>query len=322
MWWFLTNASRFPDAGVVIDGVFHRDLFHAHLRAIDKDGESAAYVLDHLPKLFTREEFDARVEILVSEIDTRPDAHVIARNLRTIAALSYAVHFDASHDLSERVLWPVTSNESNGMEDARFVRFVDDDGTVTYLATYTAYDGREIAQQIIQTQDFVDFTISPVAGTAAAYKGLALFPRRVDGRFAALSRYDRESNSLTYSDTLWHWGKAVTFQLPERDWEILQIGNCGSPIETDRGWLVLTHGVGPMRSYSISAVLLDLDQPTKMIAALEDPLIVSRPDEQDGYVPNVVYTCGAMLHGDVLVIPYGVADARINLATRVAHRSA
>ena len=159
------------------------------------------------------------------------------------------------------------------------------------------------------------FDASPVVGAASFNKGLALFPRRINGRYAALTRYDRETNAVCFSDTLGHWGRTVTFQTPDRDWEVIQLGNCGSPIETAAGWLVLTHGVGPMRTYSIGAVLLDLDDPTRMIASLRDPLLTASADEQDGYVPNIVYTCGALLHGDVLVIPYGVADCRIKVAT-------
>jgi predicted GH43/DUF377 family glycosyl hydrolase len=201
------------------------------------------------------------------------------------------------------------------LEDARFVLFTETDGTTAYLATYTAFDGEHISQQLLRTNDFLTFDASPVVGAAAPNKGLALFPRRINGQYAALTRYDRETNAVSFSDTLGHWGKAVTFQMPEWDWEVVQLGNCGSPIETSAGWLVLTHAVGPMRTYSISAVLLDLENPSKMIAALKEPLLTASAEEQDGYVPNVVYTCGAMAHGDVLVIPYGVADQRINFAT-------
>jgi predicted GH43/DUF377 family glycosyl hydrolase len=290
-------------------------VFHERLKAMDQYGESSAYVLDHLPLIFSIEELEARLEVLISQHDTRQDAHTAARHHRAIASSSYGVHFDHETDISERVLWPVVGAESNGMEDARFVRFVDEDGAATYFATYTAFDGENISQQLMQTDDFEDFIMSPVVGAASANKGLALFPRPVNGRFAALSRFDRETNAVCFSDTLGHWGDSFTYQLPDRDWEVLQLGNCGPPIETPAGWLVLTHGVGPMRTYSIGAVLLDLDNPTKLVASLHDPLITASPDEQDGYVPNVVYTCGAMLHGDLLVIPYGVADMRINIAT-------
>jgi predicted GH43/DUF377 family glycosyl hydrolase len=301
--------------GTARDGLFHRDVFHARLKAMGQDGESAAYVLDELPVVFSIEELEARLEILISEFDTRQDAHTIARHHRSIAACSYAVYFDDDVDFSERVLWPVMSAEAHGMEDARFVHFTETDGSTTYLATYTAFDGIHISQQLLRTDDFLSFDASPVVGAAAPNKGLALFPRRVNGQYAALTRYDRETNAVCFSDTLGHWGRAVTFQMPEWDWEVVQLGNCGSPIETSAGWLVLTHAVGPMRTYSIGAVLLDLDDPTQMIAALKEPLLTASAEEQDGYVPNVVYTCGAMAHGDVLVIPYGVADSRINFAT-------
>jgi predicted GH43/DUF377 family glycosyl hydrolase len=225
------------------------------------------------------------------------------------------VHFDEDTDISERVLWPVMSAEAHGMEDARFVKFTETDGSTTYLATYTAFDGTHISQQLLRTDDFITFDASPVVGAASLNKGLALFPRKIDGHFAALTRYDRETNAVCFSDTLGHWGRAVTFQMPEWDWEVIQLGNCGSPIETPEGWLVLTHAVGPMRTYSIGAVLLDLNDPTKMTKALKDPLITANADEQDGYVPNVVYTCGGLALGDLLVIPFGVADCRINFAT-------
>jgi predicted GH43/DUF377 family glycosyl hydrolase len=311
----LDPREPFPIIGTARDGLFHRDVFHARLKAMGQDGESAAYVLDELPVVFSIEELEARLEILISEFDTRQDAHTIARHHRSIAACSYGVHFDADVDFSERVLWPVMLAETQGMEDARFVLFTEDDATTTYLATYTAYDGVHISQQLLRTDDFLSFDASPVVGAAAPNKGLALFPRRINGKYAALTRYDRETNAVCFSDTLGHWGRAVTFQMPEWDWEVLQLGNCGSPIETSAGWLVLTHAVGPMRTYSIGAVLLDLEDPTKMLAALREPLLTASAEEQDGYVPNVVYTCGAMVHGDLLVIPYGVADNRINFAT-------
>jgi predicted GH43/DUF377 family glycosyl hydrolase len=311
----LDPREPFPMIGTARDGIFHRDVFHARLKAMGQDGESAAYVLDELPVVFTIEELEARLEILISEFDTRQDAHTVARHHRSIAACSYGVYFDTDVDMSERVLWPVMSAEAHGMEDARFVLFTETDETTTYLATYTAFDGVHVSQQLLRTDDFITFDASPVVGAAALNKGLALFPRRINGRYAALTRYDRETNAVCFSDTLGHWGRAVTFQMPEWDWEVVQLGNCGSPIETSAGWLVLTHAVGPMRTYSIGAVLLDLEDPTKMIAALKDPLLIATAEEQDGYVPNVVYTCGGMAHGDILVIPYGVADSRINFAT-------
>jgi predicted GH43/DUF377 family glycosyl hydrolase len=201
------------------------------------------------------------------------------------------------------------------MEDARFVRFVDDDGRATYYASYTAFDGVDIRQQLLETTDFETFTSSPLVGPAAANKGLALFPRRIDGRFVALSRSDRETNTIAFSDNPHRWPSAVPCQVPTRPWEAVQLGNCGSPIETEAGWLVLTHGVGPMRTYSIGAILLDLDDPTRMLGHLRDPLLTPAEDERDGYVPNVVYSCGALVHAGAVVLPYGIADSAIRLAT-------
>jgi predicted GH43/DUF377 family glycosyl hydrolase len=201
------------------------------------------------------------------------------------------------------------------MEDARFVRFCDDDGSITYYATYTAYSGSEIGLQLLSTRDFQRFSSLPLVGPAAANKGLALFPRRIGGRYAALSRSDRESNSLAYSEDLNVWSEPLPCQQPTQAWEVLQLGNCGSPIETDAGWLVLTHGVGPMRTYSIGVLLLDLEDPTQILGSLRRPLLSPTRAEQDGYVPNVVYSCGALRHRDALVIPYGIGDAAIGIAT-------
>jgi predicted GH43/DUF377 family glycosyl hydrolase len=305
----------YPTLGTVDAGVFDRNVFHGRLRALGRDGESAAYVLDHLDDRFTTEDLEARLALLAGQGDTRRNARTIVALLRTIAACSYGTYFPVDTHVSERVLWPATAAESHGMEDARFVRFVDDDDTVTYLATYTAFDGTDVSQQLLETTDFSSFASSPMAGPAATGKGLALFPRRIGGRFVGLSRHDRETNAVAFSDSLGHWGTAITFQVPTRDWEVLQLGNCGSPIETEAGWLVLTHGVGPMRTYSIGAVLLDLEDPTRVLAVGTDPLLAPAPDEQDGYVPNVVYTCGGLLHGDVLVLPYAIADSSIAVAT-------
>jgi predicted GH43/DUF377 family glycosyl hydrolase len=205
--------------------------------------------------------------------------------------------------------------EQAGMEDARFVRFVDDDGSVIYYATYTAYSGSRISQQLLDTTDFQNFTSGPLVGRAAANKGLALFPRRIGGRYAAMSRSDRETNTVAFADDVSIWPSASPCQQPTEAWEALQLGNCGPPIETDAGWLVLTHGVGPMRTYSIGAILLDIDDPTRVLGRLRRPLLTPAPDEQNGYVPNVVYSCGALVHADTVVIPYGIGDSAIGLAT-------
>ena len=225
----------------------------------------------------------------------------------------YAVKFDERSEVSERVLWPAAPAENHGMEDARFVR-VTDSGDPRYSATYTAFDGSRVAPHLLETTDFRTFTVCQLSGPAARNKGMALFPRRIGGRHAALSRWDRESNALAYSDDGRHWGEALTIQSPAHPWELIQLGNCGSPIETPAGWLVFTHGVGPMREYAIGAVLLDLREPERLIAALPEPLLVAEGPERVGYVPNVVYSCGAMLHAGAIVMPYGCSDSSVRFA--------
>ncbi len=296
-------------------GRFERDGFHHRLEALGTDGETAASVLDALGETFTTDELEVRLARLSGERDTRPNAAATMEQLRAISCCTYDATFSTDTELSDRVLSPMMATESHGMEDARFVRFVDDDGTATYFAPYTAFDGSSISQQFLRTTDFVTFHSSPITGPAAGNKGLALFPRRIDGHYASMLRHDRETNAVAFSTTPTHWEAPTTVQQPKRDWELIQLGNCGSPIETERGWLVLTHGVGPMRTYSIGAVLLDLDDPTQLLASLATPLLEAADHEQDGYVPNVVYSCGALLHGDTLVIPYGVADTSISIAT-------
>jgi predicted GH43/DUF377 family glycosyl hydrolase len=311
----LDAAGSFPTTGSVAAGPFDRAVFHGRLFELGADGENAAYVLDALGGQFTDDELHLALRRLRAQRDTRRTAGKTSSHLRAIAACSYTTEFPAETDVSERVLWPATIAEAQGMEDARFVRFENDDGSSVYYATYTAFDGVTITQQLLETHDFVTFTASPIVGAAAGNKGLALFPRQIGGRFAALSRCDRETNSIAFSQNPRCWGDAVTVQHPVEPWETIQLGNCGSPIETSDGWLVLTHGVGPMRTYSIGALLLDLEDPTVIIGRLHEPLLTPADDEQDGYVPNVVYSCGAVLHADTLVIPYGIADTAIGIAT-------
>ena len=236
-------------------------------------------------------------------------------HLRGLARSSYSLTFPETLQVSERVLWPYCPAERDGMEDARFVRFTEDDGTVAYYGTYTAFDGVHIAQHVLVTQDFLSFAASPMAGAGAIGKGLALFPRKVNGRYAALSRSDRETNAIAFSDDIRCWTDPQLIQSPNQPWEILQLGNCGSPIETERGWLVLTHGVGAMRTYAIGAILLDLDDPSLVIAVTLQPILWPGTDQRDGYVPNVMYSCGGFAHGDLLVLPYGVGDQTIEFAT-------
>lgn len=224
------------------------------------------------------------------------------------------VIFEPDGDISERIIFPVTESQSNGIEDARFVEFVDG-GRRTYYATYTAYSGRSIRSELIETSDFLSFKMSPLQGTAAHNKGMALFPRRIDGRYAMIARQDNENLYLIYSSDLYTWNGGQPILKPEFPWEFVQIGNCGSPIAIDEGWLLLTHGVGPVRKYSIGAALLDKNDPSKVIARSRQPLLRPEPSEREGYVPNVVYTCGAMRHNDQIILPYAISDTFSNFAT-------
>jgi len=222
--------------------------------------------------------------------------------------------FEPAPDISERVIFPVTESQSNGIEDARFVQF-SDGGRTTYYATYTAYRGTSIRSELIETSDFLSFRMTPLRGAAARNKGMALFPRKIDGRYAMIARQDNENLYLIYSDDLYTWEGGQAILKPQFPWEFVQIGNCGSPVELEEGWLMLTHGVGPVRKYSIGAALLDKRDPSRVLARSSEPLLRPEPSEREGYVPNVVYTCGAMAHNDQLILPYAVSDTYSNFAT-------
>ena len=224
------------------------------------------------------------------------------------------VSFASDLDISERVIFPITLAQSHGIEDARFVAF-HEDGRKTYYATYTAYSGTAIRSELIETEDFVSFSLTPLRGSASHNKGMGLFPRKIDGRYAMIGRQDNENLYLIYSDNLYSWDGGTALLKPQFPWEFVQIGNCGAPIELDEGWLLLTHGVGPVRKYSIGAALLDKRDPSKVLARSREPLVRPEPSERDGYVPNVVYTCGAMRHGDQIVLPYAISDSFSNFAT-------
>lgn len=222
--------------------------------------------------------------------------------------------FAPETDISERVIFPVTLSQSNGIEDARFLKFNDEHHS-QYIATYTAYSGRMIRSELLETEDFVHFKLTPLMGDATLNKGMALFPRPIHGRLAMIARQDNENLYLTYSDDLYHWQGGVEIMSPKYPWEFVQIGNCGAPLEIDEGWLLLTHGVGPMRRYCIGAALLDKNDPSKLLARSIEPLITANAEERLGYVPNVAYTCGALIHQDLLILPFGVSDNFVNFAT-------
>jgi predicted GH43/DUF377 family glycosyl hydrolase len=310
----LDAPGKFPECGNHSLGPYSRALFHAKLAERGCDNQAASQVLDHLGPVFQAAELDSALEALHPDRLSRATVREAVRGIRWVAANNYTVEFPAETEIAERVLWPHGPTELQGMEDARFVRFVDDDATVTYFATYTAFDQVRIAPQLLKTTDFASFAVTQLSGPFATNKGMALFPRKIGGRYMALSRWDRENLAVTTSEDLSEWAEATTLQLDPRPWELVQVGNCGSPLETAEGWIVLTHGVGPMRSYGIGAILLDLDDPRRIIGSLPDPLLEANEDEREGYVPNVVHSCGALVHGGSLVLPYGFSDSAVGFA--------
>jgi predicted GH43/DUF377 family glycosyl hydrolase len=295
---------------------YEKGLFERKLKELGLAGDIARQVLETLKDSFTLDELQAALGISVKQLDTHErESESTARKILTLAQSNYEVQFAPDSRLSERVLFPATPSQSNGIEDARFVRFQNDDGTHTYYATYTAYDGKLILPQFIETPDFLHFRFVTLNGPAVQNKGMALFPRKINGQYAMLGRQDYENIYLMFSDHLHFWHTTHPVLKPAFPWEFVQMGNCGSPIETEAGWLVLSHGVGPMRKYCIGAFLLDLDDPSKLLGRLREPLLQPAEDERAGYVPNVVYSCGSLLNGRQLFIPYAMSDYATRFAT-------
>ena len=317
------------DGGLTIDGVgphvvggrrsapryFHKRYFGAKLAELGAINELSAGVLERLDARFTLEELEASLSALEANGPPAAIWFETVKIVRVLASSNYVTTFPTDSRLSERVIFPAGPNETRGMEDARFVLFTDVDGSTKYYATYTAYDGFSILPQLIETDDFVRFGVSTLNGAAAQNKGMALFPRTIGGQHFMLSRKDRENLHLSISGDVHQWDDVDELYRPQQPWELLQIGNCGSPLETEAGWLVLTHGVGPMRRYAIGALLLDLQDPRQILGHLPEPLIEPTEDERTGYVPNVVYTCGAIVHAGRLVIPYGFSDSGVSIAS-------
>jgi len=301
--------------GQRIGAKHQRDLLAAGLAEEDVDNEISATVLSSLPERYTDEEFEDVLGHLPGELLARPLANETLEIIRRIVASDYAVTFPATVPLHQRVLWPATPAESNGMEDARFVQVDDGDGRTAYHATYTAYDGRMIGGRMLHTRDLRHFEVTALRGPAARNKGMALFPRPVNGRHLALCRSDGETLGLSVRDEQNRWQNPVPLLMPHRGWDLIQVGNCGSPVETAAGWLVLTHGVGPMRRYAIGAMLLDLEHPERVIADLPHGLLEPDDIEREGYVPNVVYSCGGLVHAGRFWLPYGASDVRVGFAS-------
>jgi len=307
---FVTEPERVPDRA------FEKGLFIRKLQEAGLQGDFSRRVMDQLTDAFSLEDMYRSLKDLHARMNS-PDPAVdrATRGILLLAESNYEVRFAAESRVTQRILFPSTSSQRNGIEDARFVRFEKDDGSFTYYATYTAYDGRITLPQLLETPDFVSFKFSTLNGPAVQNKGMALFPRKIEGRYAMLSRQDDENILLMYSDNIHFWQTPKVLLAPSQPWEFVKIGNCGSPIETEAGWLVLTHGVGAMRKYSLGAFLLDLADPSRVIGRLAEPLLAPNETEREGYVPNVVYSCGALRHGRKLVIPYAMSDFATSFAT-------
>jgi len=311
----LDEVSKFARTAMHRPPTYEKATFRAKLTELESYDEIAERVLDPLPEHFSADRLEAsRLEVERACAHDQASLRV-TRTIHWLASSNYESTFHAESTASERVIFPAGPTESQGMEDARFVRFTAEDGAVTYYASYSAYDGYQVLPQLIETTDFTDFRVATLNGPCAINKGIALFPRKLDGRFVALARLDNENNHLIRSDSVHFWFERETLQSPEWPWELMQLGNCGSPLETEAGWLVITHGVGPLRQYVLGAILLDLHDPSRVIGRLREPLLSPAADERDGYTPNVVYSCGSMIVGDRLVLPYGFSDVGAGIAT-------
>ena len=307
---FLTEPRQVPNAS------YEKPLFERKLYELGLTSPLSRRVLGDLSDRFSLSELRRAADAALKQLRmTDPESELTAKGILLLAESNYAVQFAPESRLSERVIFPTSPSQTNGIEDARFVRFQNEAGTHTYYATYTAYDGKLILPQLLETPDFLEFRFSTLNGSAVQNKGMALFPRKVNGHYAMLSRQDNENIFLMYSDNIHFWYDPQLILKPTFPWEFVQLGNCGSPIETEHGWLVISHGVGAMRKYCLGAFLLDREDPAKVIGRLRDPLLAPDEMEREGYVPNVVYSCGTLLHAGQVILPYAMSDYATNFAT-------
>jgi beta-1,2-mannobiose phosphorylase / 1,2-beta-oligomannan phosphorylase len=308
-------GKMLAEADVIKRNVYNKKAFREKLEAMKYRGKaiSPAFLLDQLDDNFT---YDDLLKCLKETKDTLTSPkELLINRMMWLASAHHEIDFSIDSAISERVIFPISPSEQKGIEDARFVKFTDDEGRVTYYATYTANDGAAVMPKLIHTTDFYHFKVLPLNGEIAQSKGMALFPRKINGKFAMLCRVDDVNNYITYSDDMIIWRDAKLIQAPKYPWELLQIGNAGSPIETEDGWLVITHAFGPMRKCVISASLFELENPEKEIGRLKTPLIMPNESEREGYVPNVVFSCGSIIHNDDLIIPYSTSDQSSTYAT-------
>lgn len=314
----LPAAGLLSEPRQVPNSFYERDLFARKLQELGLTSEFTRRTIARLGPAFSLDELRSRVdeELRVPcPHDEEKANRRAAEGIWRLADSNYEVQFSPDRDISSRIIFPASPSQRNGIEDARFVHFQNEDGSSVYYATFTAYDGRVVMPELMETTDFLQFRFITLNGPAAQNKGMALFPRKVNGCYAMISRLDNENLYLVCSDNVHFWFEPKLILAPKYPWELVQIGNCGSPIETDAGWLVLSHGVGPMRQYAIGAFLLDKDDPSQVIGRLREPMLRPSPDERRGYVPNVVYTCGALVHGGRLILPYAYADHATGCAT-------
>ncbi len=309
-------SGKFPAEGDLIQkNRINKKSFEELLASLALPGDIRRQIQDQVNDPFYYKDLEMVLKTALQPIESAIERKKLKYEILDVVNTSYELTFSPETDLSERVIFPVTYDEKNGIEDARFVKFTDENGEVEYIATYTAYDGLTIRPHLVETKDFLHFRVAPLHGKAAVNKNLALFPRKINGQYAMVSRVDGVNSYLMFSDDLYLWEEAELWQEPVNPWEFVQIGNGGSPIETEKGWLVITHGVGPMRKYCLGASLFDLENPRIELGRLKKPLLMPNEDERHGYVPNVVYSCGAILHNDQLFLPYAVSDHASSFAT-------
>ena len=287
---------------------YHKGRFVEKMEEMQIPEKYSKVIVGDLPDHFDYYALKDSVNRILKDTDISDSKRLALEEITWLVDSYYDIEFQRDSDISERVIYPISESESNGIEDARFVRFVEDDGCVKFFATYTAYNGHTILPKLLSTDDFCTFRIMPLHGKGAMGKNLALFPKKINGKYAMLSRLDGVNNYIMYSDRNTFWNDPILLQQPKYPWEFSKIGNCGSPLWTEKGWLIITHGVGPMRRYCIGASLFDLEDPTKEIGRLEEPLLMPLENEREGYVPNVVYSCGSIIHNNNLILPYAVSD--------------
>ncbi|MDW8848496.1 glycoside hydrolase family 130 protein [Flavobacterium sp. MMLR14_040] len=304
----MKNGNNIDKAEIEHKSLYNKERFLLKLSEMHTQDKYITQIMQDLPDEFEYAVLKSMVKDALQDPSIRQERRTALEEIIWLANSFYDLQFKHDSDITERVIFPISDSESRGIEDARFVRFTDDDGSTRVMATYTAYNGHAILPKLISTEDFYNFRVMPLHGVGAQNKNLALFPRKIKGKFAMLARIDGVNNYIMYSERQTQWNNPILLQEPRYTWELTQIGNCGSPLWTEEGWLVITHGVGAMRCYCIGASLFDLDDPSKEIGRLKEPLLSPLEDEREGYVPNVVYSCGAIIHNDSLILPYAVSD--------------